>query len=182
MTNIFLTGQIQIGKSTVLKKVIEMLRFNFAVNIGGICTFHVPENRHIFIRRFNDQPLSDYAHRAATWQHNHMMSHTEIFNQFGNLLTTDITNSDIIVLDELGFLEKEADAFTSAVFSCLASPIPCIGILRKAYIPWQRPIYDNPDNLIIEVTMANRQGLPYEIYQKLSEQLITNGQTPLNHK
>lgn len=182
MTNIFLTGQIQIGKSTVLRKVIEMLRFNFQVNIGGFCTFHVPENRHIFIRRFNEEPQTDDNHRAATWQHDRMMSHPQVFDRFGSLLTSDIAKADIIVLDELGFLEKDATAFTSAVFNCLASPVPCIGILRKANIPWHRPIYDNPDNRIMEVTMANRQGLPYEIYQNLAEQLIANGKTPLDNK
>lgn len=180
MTNIFLTGQIQIGKSTVLSKVIEMLQFNFRPNIGGFCTFHISDNRNVFIRKFNDQPLPDNAHCVATWQRDRMASHPQVFERFGNLLAADIKNSDLIVLDELGFLEKDANIFKSAVFQALDCPVPCVGILRKADIPWQLPIYDNPDNLIIEVTMANRQGLPYEIYQKLANQLIANGKTPIN--
>lgn len=179
MTNIFLTGQIQIGKSTVLSKVIEMLQYNFQPQIGGFSTFHIPKNRDVFIRQFNAPPCSDDSHRIATWQHDCMASHPHIFDKFSSLLSTDLLQSDLIVLDELGFLEKDAELFKSAVFRCLASPTPCIGILRKANIPWQQPIYNNPDNLIIEVTMANRCGLPYEIYRKLAEQLIKNGKIPV---
>ena len=70
---------------------------------------------------------------------------------------------DIIIMDELGFLEKNSEPFKEKIFQCLNSQTPCIGILRKANIPWHAPIYADPNTKIIEVTLANRQGLPYEI-------------------
>lgn len=173
MNNIFLTGQVQIGKSTVLQKVIELLKFKYNPKFGGFCTYRLPTSRDVFIREFNNPNEPNENQKIATWKHNCMESHPDNFDNFSKELRLSATNADIIILDELGFLEKDANDFKQSVFDCLQNPKPCIGILRKASIPWQQPIYDDPNTLIIEVTLANRQGLPYEIINHL-DKLIQN--------
>ena len=161
--NIFLTGQIQVGKSTVLNKVLEMLKNRINPRFGGFQTYHVPDCRDVFITEYGTDKIADELHKIATWKHNCMEPHTDVFNKLGVEILTKAETKDIIIMDELGFLEKNSEPFKEKIFQCLNSQTPCIGILRKANIPWHAPIYADPNTKIIEVTLANRQGLPYEI-------------------
>lgn len=166
--NIFLTGQIQIGKSTVLSKTLSLLEYNLKPKFGGFNTFHIKESRDVFIAEYGKNKIIDNTHKIATWKHNCMEPHNEIFNSLGVEFLKRAQTSDYIIMDELGFLEKEADDFKKMVFNCLSNHKYCIGILRKANIAWHEPIYKQKDTKIIEVTLANRQGLPYEIYNILT--------------
>lgn len=171
MTNIFLTGQIQIGKSTVLQKTLDIIKTNYNYRFGGFRTYKTNPNRDVYIREFNEPVQADNEHKIATWLHNKMESHNEVLNNFSQILLQSANNADIIVLDELGFLEKNAEDFKNAVFECLNGSKPCVGILRKADIPWQIPIYNDKNTIITEVTLANRNGLPYYIYEKLKNSI-----------
>lgn len=171
MTNIFLTGQIQIGKSTVLQKTLDMIKANTDCTFGGFRTYKIDKHRDVYIREYNEPEMPDLEHKIATWCHDKMDCHDEVLNSFSNTLLESAEKADIIVLDELGFLEKNSNSFKAAVFDCLNSGKPCVGILRKANIPWQKPIYDDPDTIIIEVTLANRNGIPYVIYEKIKQSI-----------
>jgi nucleoside-triphosphatase len=167
--NIFLTGQIQIGKSTVLNKVLSLLEYKKAAKFGGFSTFHISECRDVFIAAFGEEKIIDDAHKIATWQNNCMQPHDDVFNQLGKNILQNSKSADFIIMDELGYLEKNAESFKQEVFQCLQSNIPCIGILRKANIAWHQPIYQDDNTKIIEVTSANRNGLPYEVYDLLTK-------------
>ena len=167
--NIFLTGQIQIGKSTALNKTLSMLQSRLNPNFGGFNTYHIAECRDVFMTEHGAPKINDTSRKIATWRHNCMEPHTEVFDKLGTEILRKSSQKDIIIMDELGFLERDAEIFKEQVFECLQSDIPCVGILRKANIPWHIPIYKDPNTKVIEVTLANRQGLPYEICDLLTK-------------
>lgn len=167
--NLFLTGNIQIGKSTVLKKALQALTAETNLRLGGFYTFHIPDCRDVFMAEYGAEPIIDDAHRIATWQGNAMLPHEEVFNQLGVKLLTKAEWADWIIMDELGFLEKNATAFQEKVFQCLRGKTPCAGVLRKGIVPWQKPIYQIPDLKIFEVTLENRESLPTEFFHLLRQ-------------
>ena len=62
---------------------------------------------------------------------------------------------DVVVLDELGFLEKDALEFRSAVLEALRSPKPVWGVLRLGGGCWG----DADLGRIVTVTIRNRDRL-----------------------
>ena len=174
--NLFLTGSIQIGKSTVLKKALQALTAEQNLRLGGFYTFHIPNCRDVFIAEYGTEPVIDDAHRIATWQGNNMLPHDEVFNKLGVSLLEKAEQADWIIMDELGFLEKNAMEFQEKVLQCLREQTPCIGVLRKGPIVWQKPIYQMPDLKIFEVTLKNRETLPQKIFQLLQQSSLPSHQ------
>jgi nucleoside-triphosphatase THEP1 len=66
----------------------------------------------------------------------------------------------IIVMDELGFMELPARAFTEAVMRALDGEVPVLGVLRKDSNPFLDAVGTHPKVRVVEVTEANRDALP----------------------
>ena len=160
MKHIFLTGPKQVGKSTVIQKVITMLVDDglSPLSVHGFMTFwdskdasglyiadagRKGEPRLLGIRRDNGIELVPRA-----------------FDDHGAQLLTDAPGARIILMDELGFLEGESLHFQEAVFACLDGDVPILGVLREGDVPWHAPIKTHPGVSVYLVSQANRDALP----------------------
>ena len=156
---VFLTGQKGIGKSTIIKKVLEKLK----VKKGGFFTEKMDDKIYFFdIKKieifhfdFYDDPI-----KVA-----------KLFNNFGvELLLDSFLESDLIVMDELGFLEAKAEKFRKAVFNIIDSEKHIIGVMKN-YKP--NIFYDRLENdekiTVFEVTKENREQLPDKILKLYEE-------------
>jgi nucleoside-triphosphatase len=66
----------------------------------------------------------------------------------------------LVVVDEIGKMELAAPAFRAAVDEALASAAPVLGTVMAAAHPWADRVKAAPGVTLIEVTVANRDGLP----------------------
>ena len=91
----------------------------------------------------------------------------EVFDGLGSRLLLSAAGDDacdLILLDELGFLEADAKHFRAAVLSVLAGPKPVLGVVRQGLGAWR----DAPLGELWEVTKENRDALPRRLRNRLS--------------
>ena len=73
----------------------------------------------------------------------------------------------LVVIDEIGKMEMASDAFRAAVEEALRSEVPILGTILAAPHPWADRIKAHPAVTLIDVTPANRDGLPAELARRL---------------
>ncbi|PNR87778.1 hypothetical protein X925_08800 [Petrotoga sp. 9T1HF07.CasAA.8.2] len=176
--NIFLTGSIGIGKSTIIRKVINQLSLH-------VCGFSVDRegkknNWNAFYlveaSSFNNGDRSKkskynrFAFRndySTNWEIN-----IQVFNEIGVKLLTNIDNADIVIMDELGRFELTAYQFQQKVYEVLNSDKPVLGVIKDESNPFLDDIRNRKDVQIFRVTLENRE----EVYKEvlfLIKQIIT---------
>ena len=170
MKHLFLTGDIQVGKSTLLQKWLSKINCRTA----GFYTRKVPDGEHIYVRIFpaSCTDVSEGINNAAQFAEDNRLfdckgldklDFTERFDRLGCALLQDLSDADLIIMDEIGIKENRAEAFRSAVMEALDGLTPVIGVLRK--LPEEHApgiiddILDRPDVSVIEVTEDNRDAL-----------------------
>ena len=73
--------------------------------------------------------------------------------------------SDLILMDELGFFEKEALKFQQKVFELLDGGTKVLGVIKKRSNPFLESIKKRENVMVIEVTLDNRD----EILNRLNK-------------
>lgn len=164
--HIFLTGPKQIGKSTIINKVIEGIRKE-GLRIGGFCTYMgINNDLDIYINYLNQDKIYLSDNKVA---YRTLQGATPIFQVFDTLGVRILSenNNDVIVMDELGFLETNAELFKSKVLSLLDGVKPIIGVVKEREIPWLDKVKYHPQVELITVSKVNRDSLPEIILNKI---------------
>ena len=164
-----ITGLPGSGKTYALLRVIEMLKEE-ELSIGGMV----------------DEPIEDGRKKTGFTVRNLLTDEKAIFagtdieskivvgkmgvdlsklEEVGvKALKDAIEQCDIIVIDEVGKMEVESEAFVSAVKETLEADKPMIITLhKKSRNPLLQDIRRRDDVRILEVTPTNRNILPYKI-------------------
>lgn len=167
MKKIFFTGEKGIGKSTLLKKIIK----NIDCSIGGfIQEKELTEEIKIFkvISLYN---LDDnYIMGRYDIKKGKMHIDMDIFNVISNdVLLKSLYNRDLIVLDELGFMEENALLFKDAIFKILNSDKPVIGVLKECDGDFVQKIAKREDVQVIRIDENNRNFMEGKILRILQE-------------
>jgi len=184
----FLQGQRRIGKSTVIVKTLDILAAQAPLVLGGFFTWNGgKDDPHVYMRPARSGREGNIR-RLASWDtiKGGMISYLQVFERFGADLLHERSGAELIILDELGFLESDAPCFKQAVTDTLADSIPVLGVLRMGDIPWHNDIKGNPNVAIFDVNEKNRDNLPRELAAVLSGYLYKNKKhnkdSGLNHK
>lgn len=154
MYNLFLTGEKRIGKSTTLRHVIERVN----LSIGGYIT---ERNIQDNTKSFTVRSLYDGIEKHIIANVNIKDKSKEVFldsfeTGLSTILDNSLKNRDIIVLDELGFMENNVDIFTSKVYELLDSEKPVFGVLKDFDCKFLNKIRNRDDVIVIEITKENR--------------------------
>jgi nucleoside-triphosphatase len=157
MKKIFLTGKIQIGKSTVVDKVISA----WDGTVTGFRTWFGDDrgspDRFLYISDVYKKRICK-AVRFESGRPKEIFF--ESFNNFGAGLINETGDSRLIIMDELGRFESRADIFKSAAMQKLDNDTPVLGVLRLDSYGWLDDIRAHPNVCVIEVTEENRDELP----------------------
>ena len=156
--HLFLTGRKQVGKSTVLGKLLEGrdeelggFRTKRIRTAGGADIYmlpptgedgYVPEN--ILFRRRQGKLELDPAD----------------FDRLGGAMLDRSKGADLLLMDELGPTEAEAYGCQQAVRTALDGDTPVYGVLQQADSPFLDAIAAREDVQVITVTEENREDLP----------------------
>lgn len=164
--NIFITGAPSSGKTTVIKKVIQMIR----LQANGFYTEEERINgkRVGFLMKTLDGKQGYLAHED-------IQSDLHI-RRFGvsllNIETIAVPainpiGEQLIILDEIGKMECFSPIFIDAAIRALDSPNIVVGTITLGGTDFIQQIKNRPDLEILEVTPENRDELPQLILQRV---------------
>ena len=153
--HLFLTGEIQVGKSTILNRLAAQC---FRAP-GGFCTrWDTAEHRTLHLLSYPPcLPCGTDNLIARRQSLDQMQVWPERFDLLGPQLLA--RPGDGIVMDELGFLERDAMAFQAAVLAALDGARPVLGVIKPRAHPFLDQIRRHPRVRVELVTPENRDAL-----------------------
>ena len=165
--HILICGERGVGKSTLIEKLLSASsrpRYGFVTKMG---TAGPDGFRPIYIHPAG-QPLGERVHGEANCiglcdSRTHR-PRPDAFNTLGVRYIQGARPDGIIVMDELGFLEAGAEAFTAAVLAALAGDIPVIAAVKsRGDVPFLNAVRAAPKAQVFYITPENRD----ELYEAL---------------
>lgn len=129
MLNIFLTGKSGVGKSSLLFKIIN----EFNCSIGGYIEKKIINNNEI---KYDMVSLVDGRQNniigVSYLDNKDYKVFKEVFNTIGvEIIQKSIKNSDVIVMDEIGFFELNCIEFREEIIRALDCSKFVIGVIKK---------------------------------------------------
>ena len=163
--NIFVTGSIKIGKTTVVNKVLERLG---QIKTGGFKTVPIFENgiRKGFALESFDGKKKLFAHvdLQSSLKFDIYKYDVSVFENFGTMvLERSLKNSELIVLDEMGVMEKQTKKFIKLILQCLNAPQPVLGAFQKRALWFLDILKERQDTKIFFIDEENRDTIHEEI-------------------
>ncbi|MDR3295409.1 MAG: methyltransferase domain-containing protein [Clostridiales Family XIII bacterium] len=168
--HIFLTGRPGAGKSTVILKTVEWLRLRGEIKIGGFKTVfgreNVPGRGAVYMLPWgadaeNPPPRAEVAFRDRAEAR--FESKPEAFDEIGCGLLKAPGPCDLLIMDELGFMEFAAHRFQAEVLSALDGAVPVLGVIKPQDIPFLNKIRAHKNVQVFEVTPENREKVRTEV-------------------
>ena len=170
MKHIFLTGEVQSGKSTVVEKVLAGLNLTVGGFRSGSGDERYDASRRLYLWDVTEIPVCDDAHCVATLSREKgRVAYPEQFDTLGcaALHRAKASGADLILMDECGFLERDAAEFQAEVLRTLDGDTPVFGVVRLRGNAWTDSIKNHPRVTVISVTEENRDELPGQIISLL---------------
>lgn len=166
--HLFLTGEVQVGKSTILRRFLDAANLP-PEQLGGFqsAVRLLPDQRSrvYLVSPGGQDELSD-ANCIMTRQPNLQKKtqgkrvfpeiYPEIFEKRGMELLQIKDIHRLILMDELGFAEREAPAFRKRVLEVLDGDIPVLGVLKQWPYEFLEQVAQHPAVTVIRVTEDNR--------------------------
>lgn len=162
--HLFLTGEPQCGKSTLIRRVLAR---HPDWKVGGFLTCSIVEDGY---RRVHMVPAAQPD--APRTQHNLVgegdwrqvgKRYPEVFDTLGVQLLEEGAGANLLLMDELGTIESEALAFQHAVFRALDRDTSVLGVLKHKSSPFLDALRQRCDLRVLEVDLHSRNGLADEV-------------------
>ncbi len=177
--NILLTGRPRVGKSTLICHVVDNLKRLGYNTIGGFYTLDVcRDNERIgfSINTIDGKTgrLAEvgFASRYRLGKYGIDMANFETVAL--TALEDAITRQQLVVIDEIGFMELKSRHFQQLVVRALDGPSPVLGtIIRKPFY-FADDIKKRDDVQVITVRADNRDTLVSEITDMLMSLLVVS--------
>lgn len=154
--HIFLTGRKQVGKSTLIKKVLS----HTGGRIGGFFTVRTDAflpgaySVHLFCPGDAFVPTAENL-LFVCGKADETVS--ERFDRLGCTALSECEGCSLIIMDELGPHEARASFFRQAVLKLLDGDIPVIGVLQAPAEDFWPDITAHPHVRVLEITEENRE-------------------------
>lgn len=160
--HLFLMGNHNVGKSTVINAAVENLPYTpmgfhtyiSPVDSQGVSTVHI--SKYGEEQKVDAPIVSVRDKREYTFT-----AHPEVFDTYGVNILEQSKNAKLIVMDELGFMEKEALLFQEKVIEVLNSKVPVLGVIKRDNYPFLNKVRSLVKTL--EVTLDNREEIIEEV-------------------
>ncbi|MGB9843864.1 MAG: nucleoside-triphosphatase [Caldisericia bacterium] len=126
--NIFIEGDIKSGKTYVLDNVLKKLNIKY----GGFKTIPIYKKGKKVGFKLKDILTNDENIVALYNIDGNLIINSDVFNELGvNSLENALKNTDLVVMDELGFLEDNSNKFKEKVFEVLNSDKKVIAVIKE---------------------------------------------------
>lgn len=168
--NLFVTGAREAGKSTLLSYAVSFA----GVQATGFVTRPYEVNGHIaghamhalsplIALEDNDKPISVREGAQSC------IPVARVFDEFGARYLRAARQDDrsLILMDELGLLERDAESFQEEAALCLDGKKPVLGSLKRCGESWLKHIAERDDTLVLELTEDARDAVLQRVLQFL---------------
>jgi len=171
--HILIAGERGAGKSTLIKSLQKAL----GRPVYGFRTVREKadaEGVHpIYIHRASDC-REDYAsgpeNRIGICDGSRHDANSAVFDTLGAAYIAEAQPGGVIIMDELGFMEKDAEIFKKAVFSALDGDIPVIAAVKaRQDIGFLKEVRAHPKAEVYTLTPQNRDVLAEQLCKKAVE-------------
>ena len=168
--HIFLTGDVQVGKSTVIQKAVSAL----GLRVGGFRSGFGPDrgqpDSKVYLWDAGGPPQYDEEHVVVRFSGGKPQVHIDRFNTLGveALRRAHRSGAGLILMDECGRFEGQAEAFQAEIFAALDGAVPVLGVVRQGFHGWLDTLRSHPNVTLLPVTADNRELLPGQIAAVLS--------------
>ena len=172
MTHALIVGAQGVGKSTLIKRVLRELMLpvtgyetkkedSLADPALGTPVYIYPAGtEHI------QSPERLLGYRACK----HPMTFTEAFDRFADKLNAG-TDTGIVVLDEIGFMESGAESFRAAILKKLDGDVPVIAAVKNVDTPFLCEVREHPKCRCFYIDEENRDALFPQVLAFLQKQI-----------
>ena len=171
---LFITGMPGVGKSTIVQNVVSLIRER-GYRVGGVSCPEIREGEN----RVGFDIIDLLSGRRGVLSHVRLSSGPYVGKYHVNLsdlsevgvtaLNNAVSESDIVVIDEVGPMELQGKDFQEAVIRAMESQKPVLGIVHwRIKYPLIERIKGRSDVKIYEVTPQNRD----ETQAKILEQAL----------
>lgn len=153
--HVFLTGAVQVGKSTAISRFLA----GRTVEPGGFQTLWTPQGV-LELRLLETGEVFQAARRGE----GRVTADPAAFDAAGRRLLELGCRRSLLLMDELGFLERDAAVFRRAVETLWDGGAAVLGVLRDRPDNVFRGLLEGrADTVILPVTEENRDGIPGQI-------------------
>lgn len=165
--HVFLTGEIGCGKSTALRATLDLLP---GVNAQGLQTYYNEprgcEVKRLYLRAFGDTAQGTFLAELPGGDPSRIVP---VFDHEGcALLEQAQRGAQLIVIDEIGRLERDAAAYHEVLRRCIEGDVPMLCAIRKLKAPWADWIRCHPRVELMEVHDGNRDEIPHLAAKRLA--------------
>lgn len=175
--HIFLTGEMHMGKSTVIEKVLKNRK---NLTLGGFKTVSAPVDIEgaragVYIVPVDEtgdscEKYFDKAHLVGIrWGGTEFTAFPEMFESVGRDMLKSSEEADLIIMDEIGVMEGRSPSFTEEILKKLDSDTSILGVIKPLDFPLLNAIRSHKSSCVIEVTEDNRDTLPKKVERLLFE-------------
>lgn len=170
--HIFLTGELRVGKSTVIDRTVALL----GVCPGGFRTYFGPDREapchRLYLCDAGEPRQFDAAHAIAHFRGECPPEFD--LPRFEALALAALQKGQaapLLLMDECGRMEQEARRFQQTVQERLEEQRPILGVVREGAGDWLETIRRHSKVCLITVTRENRDTLPMELAARLRPQV-----------
>ena len=184
MTHVFLTGDIQVGKSTAIGRALELLG---QPQVGGFRTVslpcpEIPRARFAVYVQPGSLPYLDPLDEsglqgfpldrdhlvAIRWGDSLFTTFPEAFISGGlPLLTQDPPGTRLLLMDEIGVFESRVPEFCTAILRRLDEDLPVLGVVKNKRSDFLEQVRRHPKVRLLNVDPENRDRIPQRICELL---------------
>ncbi|MBR2812709.1 MAG: hypothetical protein IKD69_15145, partial [Solobacterium sp.] len=182
--HLVLEGEKGAGKSTLIRRLaVEM-----QCTVGGCLTravmnrekgyreiFMYPAS-YIFDSRDQDTVARSEGKLCGITMDKVKEVYPEVFDEYGVQLIQAASKKELIIIDEIGFMEEKAEQFKKAVLSAFAGNIPVIAAIKPKRIssPFPEAVRSLENVRVIELDEANRN----DVYEQLRKLYMNRKEDP----
>lgn len=158
--HVFLTGEKQVGKSTLVSAVLFSVGLKYS-GLRSISVFDEKNDRNVYLVPAGGGS-NEPAVLAGVCSNRHITErHPEVFDEVGCRLLDFDEDTELVVIDEIGNMERDAKRYSDKIMSLLdRTDVRILGVLqKKADSDLAQAIRKHPNVRMIEVTEENRTAL-----------------------
>lgn len=160
---IMLCGDIDSGKSTLIRKLLE----DMGNPPKGYITVRMPAvdgvSKVYLYDIANPPERMEDAAVIITIENEVREKHPELLDTLGVQYLTDIPAGSVVVLDEIGSLESASPEFQKAVMRILSGDYTVLAAVKAANTDFLRAVRKHPDCELYIITPDNRD----ELYEQI---------------
>ncbi len=158
-TTILITGKMGIGKTTLIKKVID----EFKINLIGFFTYYKFKGslKQYF---FHDLITKTIIKIGEKEKNSDLSVDISVFDGFCSDALDRVLNSkeNVVVMDELGRFEENSESFKSRIFDLIKKK-KVLGVIKEYDSPFLNEIRELKNVEVININEDNRDALLKEL-------------------